>query len=161
MEEQIGISQEAKVPFAGFGTFGEPVEQARQQPSSDTGSVSPHFEIRSGDRPRVSDTNRPMCKRHLTWMRCNTTDGSKSYYKCPVEGCTENEIRVRQDLIVLNDPQQCPICGCACEVDRPRSTRFLVAMTCPNTDHDRFTIHVESPDIAIRGQVKRKRLLDR
>jgi hypothetical protein len=76
---------------------------------------------------------RPVCPKHLVQMIASTTRGGVTEYHCRVEGCRCTDRRDRgTNAVIPKEPQMCPSCGVACEVDPMAQYTHFWRLQCPN-----------------------------
>jgi hypothetical protein len=76
---------------------------------------------------------RPVCPRHLVQMTAYATGGGVTRYKCRVDGCSCTDKRDQGlNAVIPREPQMCPTCGVACEVDPMAQYTHFWRLGCPN-----------------------------
>jgi hypothetical protein len=108
------------------------------------------------------DYGRPICRRHGCLMVANGTENEFTRYKCPVKGCNDREIRVREQYqkMCMREPMACAECkdGTVLEIDEEHSKRMpgMFAMKCPKCGS---RTQVVRPDVARFEGKRAERLL--
>lgn len=92
----------------------------------------------------------PYCPTHLVRMRASSTQGSVTYYRCPVDGCdcTDKTAKRSKSRAIPTEPHRCPVEACAGQPLVVRRINFaVVTMVCPKCGREQ---QIPNPTINLR-----------
>ena len=107
-------------------------------------------------------SGRPYCGRHNVLMVAYSSAERATYYRCPVDGCTEREKIVRPGVKISSTPSYCPRATCApqklaMEVDVTGSSVGQLKMICRRCGN---VSYVPAPAYAVDYRFRKESVAD-